>query len=367
MKAQRLVSALIGIFFLFSAGAPAQAEPPASSIRIGISTALTGNAAPYGVDMRNVFLFANEKLANNQYTLIFDDDRCNGKDAVAVAHRFIDILRLPYAIGFACSSTVFASAALYEKAQVPVITTSASAAGIAKAGDFIFRTWPSDAGSARRLRRYVALHQRHLGILSEQTDYAQAFLQSFIESNSEKTLPLETENFLTDQTDFRSSLLKLKNRSIDALFINSQTELTFLAVLKQVRELNWNIPLYAAFWPGSAVLLETAKGLADGVRYVDAPSANDVLTAEGKSVLKEFTDRFGRMNSIEMLFATSYEGFRALHQAIQSGQDIRGYLYRTTFHGIFGDWSFDSDGEIKAFDFVMKVVRDNKPEPIRDD
>ena len=351
----KFIGALVLIFLSLASSISAQEK-----IKIGVSTALTGNAATYGVDLKNALLFANEKLAGNKYELVFEDDRCNGRDAVAVAHRFIDVLKLKYVAGFACSSTVLSSASLYEKAQVVVMVASASAAEISNSGDFIFRTWASDDGAARTLHRYIASNHKSVGIISEQTDYAQGFLKSFIESNNDKKLNIASESYLTDTVDFRSSLLKLRARNIDGLFINSQTEVTLLAVLKQVKEMNWNVQVYSAYWGGASSFLEKAKSLAEGIIYVDLPSVKEALTSDGALLFNEFQKKYGKINSVELMFATAFEAFRALHMAIESGQEMRRYLYSTKFDGLFGEWWFDSHGEIQGLNFIMKVVKDGK-------
>ena len=44
-------------------------------VKIGVSTALSGDAATYGLDIKDALLFANEKLTDNSYELVFEDDR----------------------------------------------------------------------------------------------------------------------------------------------------------------------------------------------------------------------------------------------------------------------------------------------------
>lgn len=329
-------------------------------VKIGVSLALTGSAATYGGDIRNVLEFANEKLTNSRYELVFDDDRCNGRDAVTVAHRFIDVMKLNYVSGFACSSALLPSASLYEKARVITITPSASAADISKAGDFIFRTCPSDKFSAKRLYEYIAPRHKKFGFVSEQTDAVQGFLNSFIEANEGGALQIVNENFLTETTDFRSLLLKLRAKNIDGLHLNCQTEQTLLAVLKQVRAMGWSVPLYNVYFAGSPALLEKAQGASEGVVYVDLPNVRDVLTAEGKLLYEEFEKKYGGMKSIDLYFATGFEALRAIDAAAQSGKEPREFLYGTKFHGLLGDWSFDRNGDIQGLNFVIKVVRGNK-------
>ena len=83
---------------------------PEEPIKIGVSLPLTGPASTYGVELKKVITFANKKLANNKYELIFEDDKCSPKEAVTVAHKFIDLDKLKYVTGFACSGATVAAA-----------------------------------------------------------------------------------------------------------------------------------------------------------------------------------------------------------------------------------------------------------------
>ena len=333
-------------------------------VRIGVSTALTGDASTYGIDIKNALLFANEVLADNKYELVFEDDKCSGKEAVNIAHKFIDVLHINYVAGFACSSTVFSSAPLYERSKTLVMISSASAAAIANAGEYVFRTFGNDDAAAATLFNFVARKYKKFGVISEQTDYAQGFLNSLVKNNSAGEIEIINDNYLSSDTDFRTQLLRLKGSKVEGLFINSQSERSLLNVLTQVKELKWNIPIYSAYYASSATFLEKAGAMSEGIINVDLPKATEILNAQGTQLLKDFRSKYGSPNSWDIVTIASIEGFRALHQAIQSGQDTRSYLYATTFHGMFGDWSFDKNGEIRGLKYVVYVIRDKKSIPI---
>ncbi|MCB0318573.1 MAG: ABC transporter substrate-binding protein [Bdellovibrionales bacterium] len=343
------------LFFTFSFS---NAE---EKIRIGVSTVLTGDAATYGIDIKNVLQFANDKIANGKYELIFEDDRCTGKDSVAIAHRFVNVLNLKYVIGFACSSTVLSTANIYEKAGVLTMITVASAAEIANAGDYIFRTWPSDDKAALKLYEEAASKFKKIGIISEETDYAQAFLNSFLSANNDKKIEIINDNYLPETNDFRTLILKMKNENVDALFINSQSEASFLNVLQQVKSVAWEVQILSAYWSGTSAVLGKAAGLVENNIFVDLPSPEEALTEEGKKLFAEFKDKYGGLKSVDLIFGTAFEAFRALHMAIESGQETRKFLYQQKFNGVFGNWNFDENGEIKGLNFLMKEIKDGKP------
>ncbi|RIL04558.1 MAG: hypothetical protein DCC75_12490, partial [Proteobacteria bacterium] len=146
MTSRILLTAILGAFLHLAAAICnfAYAAPSQPKIKVGVSSALLGGAASYGLDIQDAVRFADEKLGKGRFELIFENDNCTGKDAVSVAQKFTQIEKVDVAIGFACSSAALSAAPIFERAKIPVLITSASSPKIAHAGEFIFRTILSD-------------------------------------------------------------------------------------------------------------------------------------------------------------------------------------------------------------------------------
>jgi branched-chain amino acid transport system substrate-binding protein len=346
------------LYFILSFAQPTWSQQP---IRIGVSAPLSGNAASYGIDMRNAIELANNVLAQGRYSLTFEDDLCDPKTALSIAQKFVAKDKIKYVLGSACSGT---TARVYERAKVVMISPSASAAAISDAGDYIFRTWASDADAAIKLFEYMAAHHNAIGVLSEETEYSQGFLTGINKANQDRKITLVNENFITSANDYRTLLLRLKAKKIKAVFINSQSEATFLAILKQIYEMKLNVAIYSAYWAGSETFLKQAGTLAEGIVYVDGPLAHDILNEQGKYLIEKFVGKYGEPKFSRLLVATSIEAFRALDLAIRSGSDVKEYLYKNKFQGSFGEWSFDSNGDILGLNFVIYMIRGDKRVPL---
>jgi ABC-type branched-subunit amino acid transport system substrate-binding protein len=334
----------------------------AQPIQIGVSIPLSGEGSIYGAEIRDFFEFANQDLANNKYKLIFEDDKCDSKTGLTVAQKLVNIDRIKYVIGFACSNSLLASVNEYKKGDVVAIVSYASSPKIKDAGPNVYRTAPSDAIAGELLGRYIlTLNSKKIAAISDQTDYTQDLLSSVTQVLNQSNVKIFNEDYLPNSTDFRSILLRLKTIAPDVLFINPQLENTFLLILNQAHQMNWYPKIVGAYWPSSKTLLDQAKGNADGITFVDTPGLSSILTSDGRKTLDRFIASGRKIRSTESNFATSYEAYRALHQAIQSGEDVKQYLNKTTFNGIFGDWSFDPDGEIQGIGFVIKRIENNVP------
>ena len=87
----------------------------ADKIKIGLVSALTGESAPTGLDVKDAILFANKLYGGDRYEFVIEDDRCLGRDGASAAHKLVSIDKVKYALGFACSVSFLSAASIYEK------------------------------------------------------------------------------------------------------------------------------------------------------------------------------------------------------------------------------------------------------------
>lgn len=358
----KLIFVLFWLFFL-KAGAAAQ-EP---KIKIGVSTELTGEAATYGLDIKNTLLFANQKLGAGRFELLIEDDRCNGRDATSVAQKLVNIDKVKYVIGYGCSGALLAAAPIFEKAHVIAIGTGTAAPAVSQAGDYIFRTWPSDLTSAQVLYPYIAARHKRLGMVSEETEFAQGLYNALAVLNQGRRLSILNENYLPDTTDFRTMLLKLQSEKADGLLINSQSERGFVAIYKQLLEMSWHVPVYGNYQPDTALFLKTFGPHADGIVFADTPFADQdqITSPAGMALYNEFKAQYGAARSQPFVFVTAYAAFAALAEAILSGQDVKEYLYTHSFNQIVPNLSFDKNGDSITLSNVLKTIKNGRVRPLR--
>ncbi len=329
---------------------------PPKRFRIGVSTPLTGPAATYGMDIWTSVQFAAEQLGGDRFELIAEDDKCDPREGVSIAQKFIHVEHVDAVIGPACSGPAAAAAPLYEQSQTLVMLTNASAEKLAEAGDYVFRSKPSDAEIIKTLWAYLKDNSRKLAVLSEQTDFALGMRDVLLRLNTGGTIGLIEEQFLPGTTDFRTALLRFRKSAVDGLLILPQTEAGLALVLKQTREMNWAVQIYGAHFPQSPVFLKQAGSSAEGIIFAATPFVEDILGKEGMDLYREYTAKYGEMRSIPLLFATTFEGFRALRDSLDSGSEPRRFLYQTRFSGVFGGFSFDSRGEITGIHYQLKKI-----------
>jgi branched-chain amino acid transport system substrate-binding protein len=354
MGRRTIITAVFSLVFagLFSSS-PSTAQ---ELIKLGVSAPLSGPSATFGTDLRNIITFANQTLANNRYTIVVEDDHCDGKDAMTVARKLVAIDGVKAAF-FACDTAALVAAPAYRARNVLVVTPLVTSPRFSTLGPTFFRLAPNDVDNARILVSHISSHHHKLGILTEAaSEYCEDLAAEVEKAAHDKRLQLVHERFGPDTSDFKSLLLRLQSRGIDSLFINPTSEEAFLIILKQLRQLGITLPIFGSYTPGSATFLKNAGSLAEGIVYTDFPSPPR-LTDSDQKLLAEFKQQFGPLNTWDVLFASGIESFRIVHEALQSGGDPAEYIHKTQFHGLLGSYSFSAHGDITGISNELKQVR----------
>jgi branched-chain amino acid transport system substrate-binding protein len=234
---------VLAVFFAFRPVVQAQ------KVRLGVPLPLSGDGADEGQDLKQLLIFGSEKLANNGYDFVFEDDQCSDKQAVTIAQKFVNLQHLKYVIGFSCSGTVLASAPVYERGKVLAMSVATWAPAILASGEYVYRTMPNFGEGAKLLYEYIAKRHKTLGLLSEETGYAQELALALRGLASDRRMRVLEQNYLSDTTDFRTLLSKMQYERVNALMLNPQTASGLVRVFKQLLDLKWQVPLYGFFFP----------------------------------------------------------------------------------------------------------------------
>lgn len=355
----RIFLGLSVCFFLWASLAlvcmPYASQARAEERRLGLSAPLSGGGAGWGNDVRNVLIFANEKLAAGQYKLIFEDDKCDPKTSLSVARKLTAVDHVQE-VFIVCGQSVIGAAQAYRSAGVTVMASLATPSRISRLG--VFRTSLSDANAAELLANYILRNHRRVAVFTEENEYPVSLLNDFVSSAKKIGLEVSNENYLPQQQDFRSQLMRLKSSGVEALFLNTQTEEALLSFVKQLREIHYAPQLYGAYLPGSATFLKLGADLAAGIVFVDFPGAPELLNDQGKAFYAEYLKRFGPLQGWSFAFPATFEAFRAIHLAAQSGEPVESFLRHTEFDGLFGKYRFDANGDIIGPRHVLRKIEE---------
>ncbi|MBS3127768.1 penicillin-binding protein activator [Candidatus Woesearchaeota archaeon] len=354
----------IFLILLFSAGCGKQKITQEETITVGFISPLTGDVANYGESARGGVELALEEINaqginGKKMNVIYEDGRCNAKDATLAAQKLINQNGVYVIMGGVCSSETLAAAPLAEEAQVVLVSFASSSPDITNSGDYIFRTWPSDAGQGKKIaEKMIADGIKTVGIVHPNSDYnlalAKAFTESFEAQGGKVVL---REMYEQDAKDFRTQLLKVKAAQVEAMYIIPYGEGGL--VMKQAREQGISVPLYASETVGTPEVVADAGGAAEGVIY--ATPAFDAESSSAKVFLEKYVSKYGKEPSFGVVAATAYDTAHLVADALRTGEDanaVKQYLYNVqNYAGVAGTLTIDEHGDALK-DFQLMVIHE---------
>lgn len=335
-------------------------------IKIGVIMPLTGPVAEPGTNaLRGVELSVAKFNAEqkHQIQLIVEDSKSNPKDGVSAINKLITVDKVKIVIGDIMSSVVLATAPIAERNKVVLISPGASSPDVRNAGDYIFRIYSSDDYDGQVMAEYIfeKLHKTKAAIIIINNDYGigvkNTFTKSFNGMNGEVVL---SEFYAQGQTDFRNTILKIKNTNPEVLYIvGNPTENGNL--VKQLKELNVNTPLTGNISFEHESFLTVAKYAFDCVIF-SAPFLNiDSDKSFVKSFVSQYLEKYGKKPDVAA--SLGYDAAQIILTVIVESDfnitQVKENLYKVkNFDGITGNMTFDSNGDVLKDIYIKRIDGD---------
>lgn len=320
------------------------------AIKVGVMLPLTGDAASYGVSVKNAVEFAKKEM-NSNIQLVYEDTKCEGKEAVTAMNKLISVDNVAAIIGELCSGATLAAAPLAEQNKVILISPASTSQELTNAGMYIYRTVPSDAlqgdfGAKLVYEKGV----RKLAVLYSNDDYGVGFnnvlKEKFPALGGEVVISEAVERGVVD---LRTPLTKIKEKNPDAIYIISNSPDSAVAALKQITELGITAAVIGSEGLKADYIIENAKEAAEGMIVTSVSSGTTDFVARYKAA----------GNELGPFAAQGYDAFKAIALAVQqgatSGEQIKAQLDKITFEGASGVIDFDENGDVFGNYEVYKV------------
>lgn len=340
-------------------------------LKIGAVVPLTGDGAAYGVPIQRAGLIAVKELnaaggiGGQPVEVIWEDGKCGAVDATAAAQKLINIDKVKIIFGGVCSSETLAIAPLAEQAEVLVISPSATSPDVTDAGEFIFRTSPSDAfaGQVAAEYAYAKLGKRTAAVISENKDYAQGLRQVFTKRFA--TLGGEVvvdETYNTGATDFSNPIIKIKAKTPDVIYLLPQTPAPGVQMIKQLNDQGVAAQrLTAEVLIGRDIVAANAASM-EGLIGIEA-YFNEQGDAAAK-FLAAYEAEYQEKPPFPFFMANMHGQFFLLKDGIERvGLDpmkLRDWLTGLTgWEGTMGKLSLDENGE-PLLDYAVKEIKDGE-------
>ena len=294
--------------------------------------------------------------------LIIEDSKCNARDSITAYTKLTSVDGVKIILGTSCSGAMLGAAPLAEKDGTIMFSGLATNPLIADAGDYIFRTAINDKLVGVDTGNTIwSDGVRKLGTITEATDYAEGVRRETAKQfESLGGDIVASEAYASEETDYRAAITRILGKDPDGIHIAAQAEFAGGTIVKQLRELGWDGPIYGEIVVIGATALDVAGEAATGVKGI-VPALDP-----GNTKATEFLDRFRERydyTTLEWYMGSAYDDvFITAACLAQTGDDqdaagFRDCLYNmSSFEGTIGTYTFDSDGEVVGLSNAVAEV-----------
>jgi len=269
----------------------------AADVKIGMTLPLTGFAASYGEDAKRgadlAVAQANAAggIKGDKVQLIVEDDAGVGKSGVSSTQKLVGVDKVPVIVGGMMSSVALPASQIARDNKVVYLSTMSSHPDLTSPGGFIYRLAGSDALIGKTEVDFVlkVLKAKTAVGLFAQTDYG-TMNGKIVRETFEKLGGnwLATDDFKEPATDFRTQLVKFKERQPDVMFIVA-THKEAAQLFRQMTELNFKPQIMGTSFLDDPAIFDLAGDTANGVYFA---TSKPEATPEGQKARAAFQAAF---------------------------------------------------------------------------
>ena len=355
------LSLILGLFIGCQRGSGSKSQAPAAktNIKIGMVNPMTGNWATYGQShLKGMQLLMEDINAagginGRQLEIVTYDDAGDPQQAAAGAQKFADDQSIVALAGSCLSSTTLAMVPIFDKAKLPDLVVSSSAASLHGCSNYFFRMAVQDDTIGGEIANtIVEMKAKTAVIIYPNNDYGKG-LEASTRTNLERqgTRVLQSINYLTSDQDFQSMLTTAKNLNAEAIgFCGTYTDGGL--IIKQARQIGIKTPFVGGTGANSPRFVEIAGEAAEGFIFLGsfAPTNPDPKTQD---FVKKFKARFNE--EPDNFAALAYDQMRVLSDSIKRAMaanndtvdraSLTEALKKANMEGVTGMINFDSQNE----------------------
>jgi len=357
-----------GAVLAFGAGgAKAQDE-----VVVAVVGPITGSNAVFGEQMKKGGQLAVDDInakggvLGKKLKLLFGDDACDPKQAVAVANQMVS-QHVVFIDGHYCSSASIPASSVYSENSILQITPASTNPSLtddaAKKGWInVFRTVGRDDVQGTVAGTYLAAHYKgkKVAVLDDKSQYGKGLADETLKAmNKHGMKPALHEQITQGDKDFSALITKMKQAGVVAVYFGGyQTEAGLM--VRQMQEQG----LKSQFISGDALVTDEFWKITgpagEGTLMTFPPEPRDLPTA--KAVVAEFK---AQGYDPEGYTLYTYAAMQVFAQAAAQAKsvkmaDLSKALHAHKYNTVVGPITFDKKGDILNPEYVFYVWHDGK-------
>jgi branched-chain amino acid transport system substrate-binding protein len=271
----------------------------AADVVVGVSGPLTGPAAQYGRQWKRGFDLALTKInaegGINGGTLVyqFEDSQNDPRQAVAIAQKFVADPNIVAELGDFSSTTSMAASPVYQRGKLVQMGFTNSHPKFTYGGDYMWSPGLSQAEEQPQLAdlAITKLGLKRPAILHLNTDWGKQAADLFVAAAKARgATVVDSEAYLPDERDFRSTLTRVMQYKPDGLVLESYYSDGAL-IARQAREAGITLPIAAVGSIYSPEFLQLGGKAVDGV-YTESEFFPDDPRPEVQDFVKAYQAQY---------------------------------------------------------------------------
>jgi branched-chain amino acid transport system substrate-binding protein len=369
-KTSKIILSILAIVLLVWVISPSKSNK-SNTFVIGATESLTGAAAYYGDSTKKgidlAFAEAKIKYPSASFEIYHEDNQFNPKVGVDAYQKLRAEHNIQAIITHTSPASV-ATAPLSIKDGILQMGVSAASEKYSTPNDLTFRTTiGSDAETAVMSDYIKANCGVSVKIFGMNNEIGVSEVNSMKKHLESKKVSLEfDEMFPVETIDFRSMIIKMKQKTSSNCLFMPALSAHISTFLKQAKELNYTPKLLSFRTIDDPTLIMAAGPLAEGVIYTSAFDPDSTNT-ETKNFVESYKKTYG--SEPDTYGAEGYAGANLVIDAfVKCGKDYDCmYKYLSTLKdtpSVFGNISLDSSGDA-SYQYFLKIVKDGKAEVLK--
>ena len=383
MKRMIAVLMLLTLTFGLFTGCSQNTQPSTEQvIKIGIFEPFTGQNASGGKQEALGIAYANSVQPTvtingtiYRVELVVSDNESSKEKAPTAAATLVDH-DVSAVLGSFGSDEALAGSSVFEAAGIPVVGVTCTNPAITAGNQHYFRICWLDTfqGSVLANFAHEQLSAATVYCLAEQDDnYSAGLCSYFISEFTELGGSVIYETYPAGTTDFTPYIRAAQHEGAEIFFAPVSTE-SALWIITQAGEANLDMPILAGDTWDSNVVAAAGRNTKLDI-YVTTFFDENVQNEEGKAFVSGFQQYLSSQESrlkhnggntmVSAASAMGYDAYFTVLEAMKNAKSaqpdaIREALWNTTYSGITGEISFDSEygDAVRNTAFIKKVDED---------
>jgi branched-chain amino acid transport system substrate-binding protein len=350
------------LLILLAVACRREAAPPVAAapvLRLGMITGVTGPTAAWGEALRRGAQMAvdehNAQRRAKRVELVILDDQGKPEESGVAAERLIHSDEVAAIVGCDTTSRSMVVSPICERAQIAMISPTASGPALTVGKHFTFRVCATDDGEARAVAHLALerLRAKRVAILRDtKNDYSVGMSETFTkELTAAGGMIVASLDYAEGDSDFRAQLTAVKTAEPDALFVPGYYG-DVAQIAAQARDLEISVPLGGGSGWDSPKLIEIGGGSLEGCWFVSG------MRSASPRFVDSFRKRYG--TEPDAASAQAYDATNiACNAIVRAGTNrvaVRDAIASTTnYSGASGRITIGPDGNARKPLAVFRV------------